>query len=190
MVFDKALGALTTIAGINTLPVDTGLSIRTIIIACTARGIGQLYRPTARVLDIGDPTLATGADHSAEGKAVDHTAARGHVARRQAEAGVLAALVETGRVVRTVGIHPTLRVRIRGDGLLLGRAGDQRVADPARRAGALGIVVEDGAGGAGRAGVLIQAGVEAALPDTGRVLGTVGVDAALDPEALLVGVAL
>ena len=51
-------------------------------------------------------------------------------------------------------------------------------------------MIEHGAGGTGCAGVLIEAGVETTLANAGRVLGTVGVDATLYAEALLVRVAL
>ena len=56
-------------------------------------------------------------------------------------------LVQTGRVVRTVSVSPTLRLRLRDVWLELGCAGDQGVADPARRTGALGVVIADTAGG-------------------------------------------
>ncbi len=51
-------------------------------------------------------------------------------------------------------------------------------------------MVLHGAGGAGRAGVLIEAGVQAPVGDAGGVLGAVRVDAAFHAQALLVGVAL
>ena len=190
VVLDKALGALATVTWIDTLAVDTCLPIGAVIITGAAWRIWQLDGPTACVLNIGDPALAAGADHGAEGQAVDNAAPGRHVAGRQAKAGVLTALIEAGCVVGTVAIHTTLWIRIRGDGLLFGCTGHQGVTDPARRAGALGVVIEHGAGGTGCAGVLIEAGVETTLANAGRVLGTVGVDATLYAEALLVRVAL
>ncbi len=190
MIFHKALGALATVTGVDALAINAGLAVGTVIVPSAAGRVGQLYRPTSGVLRVRHPTLPTGADHGAEGQAVHHRAACCHVTRREAEAGILAALVEAGRVVRAVAVHATLRLQVGDVRLLLGRAGDERIADPARRTRALGHVILHGAGGAGRAGVLIEAGVQAPVGDAGRVLGAVRVDAALHAQALLVGVAL
>ena len=105
-------------------------------------------------------------------------------------AGVATSLIQTGRVVRAVSVSPTLRLRLRDVWLELGCTGDQGVAHPARRTGALGVVVLDAAGSGGGAGVLVEAGVEALVANTGRGLGTVLVDPALHPHTVGVGVAL
>ena len=105
-------------------------------------------------------------------------------------AGVATSLLQTGRVVRAVSVSPTLRLRLRDVWLELGCTGDQGVAHPARRTGALGVVVAHTAGGRGSTGVLVEAGVEALVANTGRGLGTVLVDPALHPHTVGVGVAL
>jgi hypothetical protein len=51
-------------------------------------------------------------------------------------------------------------------------------------------VVQDGTGGGGCTGVLIQAGVDTPGGDTGRVLGAILVDPALHTDALDVGISL
>ena len=105
-------------------------------------------------------------------------------------AGVAAPLIQTGRVVRTVPVSATLRLRLRDVRLELGGAGDQGVANPAGGTGALGVVVAHTAGSGGGAGVLVEAGVEALVANTGRGLGAVLVDPALHPHTVGVGVAL
>ena len=62
-------------------------------------------------------------------------------------AGGATSLLQTGRVVRAVSVSPTLRLRLRDVRLELGSAGDQGVAHPARRTGALGVVIANTAGG-------------------------------------------
>ena len=112
------------------------------------------------------------------------------MAGREGVAGVAAPLIQTGRVVRTVPVSATLRLRLRDVRLELGGAGDQGVANPAGGTGALGVVVAHTAGGRGSAGVLVEAGVEALVANTGRGLGAVLVDPALHPHTVGVGVAL
>ena len=189
VVLDEALSSSAAVAGVLTLSVDTGLSVRTVVISGTARRIGQLHWLAAGV-GVGHPALATRADHRPEGKTVDHAADGCHVARRELQARVGTFLIEAGSVVRTVPVSPTLGVRLGSVWSELGRTLDQRVAHPARGTGALGVVVLDAAGSGGGAGVLVEAGVEALVANTGRGLGAVLVDPALHPDTVGVGVAL
>ena len=189
MVLDETLGSSATVTGVFTLPVNAGLAIGTVVVPGTAGRVGQLHWFTAGV-GVGDPALPAGTDHRPEGETVDHRADGGQVAGGQSVAGVATSLLQAGRVVRAVSVSPTLRLRLRDVWLELGCTGDQGVAHPARRTGALGVVVADTAGGRGSTGVLVEAGVEALVANTGRGLGTVLVDPALHPHTVGVGVAL
>ena len=60
---------------------------------------------------------------------------------RESVTGVATPLVQTGRVVRTVSVSPTLWLRLCDVWLEFGCAGDQGVTHPARRTGALGVVI-------------------------------------------------
>ena len=166
MVLDEALSSSTTVTRIFTLSVDAGLSAGTVVVPGTARRVGQLHWLAAGV-GVRDPALPAGADHGPEGEAVDHAADGGHVTGGELQAGVGALLVDTGRVVRTVSVSPALWFRVSSVRSLLGRAADQGVAHPARGTGALGVVVLDAAGGGGGAGVVVDAGVETLVANTG-----------------------
>ena len=108
----------------------------------------------------------------------------------QGVTGVLTSLIETGRVIWTVSISDTLRLWVWDNWLLLGSAGDQGVAHPAWRTGALGVVVLYTAGGGGGTWVLVQARVGTFVVDTGRGLGTVLVDPTLHSDTVDVGITL
>ena len=189
MVLDETLSSGPAVTGVFTLPVNTGLAIGTVVVPGTAGRVGQLHWLTAGV-GVRDPALPAGADHRPEGQTVDHRADGGEVAGREGVTGVATPLIQTGRVVRTVSVSPTLRLRLRDVRLELGGAGDQGVAHPARGTGALGVVVAHTAGGRGSTGVLVEAGVEALVANTGGGLGTVLVDPALHSHTVGVGVAL
>ena len=189
MVLDEALRSSPTVAGVLALSVHAGGVSRTVVVPSTAGRVGQLHRFAAGV-GVRDPALSAGTDHRPEGQTVDHRADRGEVAGREGVAGVGTSLLQTGRVVRAVSVSPTLRLRLRDVRLEFWCAGDERVAHPARGTGALGVVVAHTAGSRGRTGVLVQAGVEALVANTGRALGAVLVDPALHPHTVGVGVAL
>ena len=99
-------------------------------------------------------------------------------------------LIETGGVIRTVSVGVALRLLFIDVRLRLGRASDQRVANPAWWTRALGHVVLDTARGGGSAGVLIQTRVGALVVDAGSILGTVLVDATLHSDTADIGVTL
>ena len=103
---------------------------------------------------------------------------------------VLTSLIETSCVIWTVSVSDTFWIWIRNHGFLLGSAGDQRVAHPAGRTRALGVVVLDTTRGGGSTRVLVEARVHTLVVDTRRGLGTVLVDPALHADTVDVGVAL
>lgn len=70
VIFHKALGSGATVTRVKALPVNTGLSIRTIIISSTPGFIRQLHGFTLGV-GIRYPAFPAGTDHGAEGEAVD-----------------------------------------------------------------------------------------------------------------------
>lgn len=189
MVLDETLGSGPAVTGVFALSVNTGGVRGTVVIPGTAGRVGQLHWLTAGV-GVWDPALPAGTDHCPEGETVDHRADGGEVAGREGVAGVATPLIQAGRVVRAVSVSPTLRLRLRDVRLELWCAGDQGVAHPARRTGALGVVVAHTAGRRGSTGVLVEAGVEALVANTGRGLGAVLVDPALHPDTVGVGVAL
>lgn len=61
----------TAIAGIATLPVNTRLTITAIVVRRTRSNDCQLYWP-ANTVDIGDPTLRTGANHGPYGYRIEN----------------------------------------------------------------------------------------------------------------------
>ena len=83
---------------------------------------------------------------------------------------VLTSLIEASSVVRAVSISDTFRIWIRNHRFFLGSAGDQRIAHPAWRTRALGVVVLDTARGGRSTRVLVQARVGTLVVDTGRGL--------------------
>lgn len=95
----------------------------TVVVSGTAGFVWQFDRPTLGV-SVRHPTFPTGANHGSEGKTVDHCADGCNVTRRQGHTRVLASLVQTGGVVRTVAINVTLWLRFWHHGELLGSTGD------------------------------------------------------------------
>ena len=88
---------------------------------------------------------------------------------RQADARILTPFIQTGRVIRTVAVLPTFRLRVIDNRLFFGSAGDQRVAHPSWRTHALGIVVLYATGGGRRAWVVVHTRIETSVVNTGRV---------------------
>ena len=66
MVLYEAGGTGATVARIDTLSVDTCRSVGTVVVPCTARGVGQINWLTL-CLGIWHPAFPAGADHSSEG---------------------------------------------------------------------------------------------------------------------------
>ena len=159
VVVNEALGALAAVTRILALSVNAGLAAGAVIVPGAAGRVRQLDRLAARVA-VRHPAGSAGTDHGAEGKAVDHGASGGHIAGFESEAGIRTAVVQAGRVVRAIAVHAAFRLSVHRGRRRLGRAGDQRVPDPAGRTLALGVVVTGRAGGAGGTGVVQQAGVD------------------------------
>jgi len=114
VVLNKALCPGATVTRVQALPVDTGRTIRTIIISSTPGLIRQLHGFTLGIC-VRDPALSAGADHGAEGETVDHGADGGDVAGGEGQAGVLTPLVQTGGVVRAVTVCVALWFWIRNN---------------------------------------------------------------------------
>jgi len=114
VVLNKALCPGATVTWVQALPVDTGRTIRTIIISSTPGLIRQLHGFTLGIC-VRDPALSAGADHGAEGETVDHGADGGDVAGGEGQAGVLTPLVQTGGVVRAVTVCVALWLWIRNN---------------------------------------------------------------------------
>jgi len=146
VVLYEAGGTGATVARVDTLSVDTCRSVGAVVIPCTARGVGQIDWLTF-CLGIWHPAFPAGADHSSEGQTVHNCANGSDIAGREREARIFTTLVQASRVVRAVAIHVALGLRWCTNWLLLGRAGDQRVANPSRRALAFGDMVLNRAGG-------------------------------------------
>jgi hypothetical protein len=146
VVLYEAGGTGATVARIDTLSVDTCSSVGAVVIPCTARGVGQINRLTF-CLGIWYPAFPAGADHSSEGQTVHNSANCSDIAGRERKARVFTTLIQASRVVGAVAIHVALGLRWCTNWLLLGRAGDQRVANPPRWALAFGDMVLNRAGG-------------------------------------------
>jgi len=140
MVLNKARCARPTVTWVDTLSVDTCGAVGAVIIPSTARGVGKVHRLTLGA-GVWHPTLSTGTDHGPEGKAVDNCTDGCDVARREGHTRILASLVQTGSVIRTVTIHITLWLWLCHIWSLLGFAGHQGIAHPSRWTLALGVVV-------------------------------------------------
>ena len=69
MVFDEAGGSRATVTGVDTLSVDTRLSVGAVVVSSTARRVGQLNWLTFG-LGIWHPAFSTGTDHGPEGQTV------------------------------------------------------------------------------------------------------------------------
>ena len=140
VVLYEAGGTGATVARVNTLSVDTCSSVGAVVVPCTARGVGQINWLTF-CLGVWHPAFPAGTDHSSEGQTVHNSANCSDIAGRERKARVFTTLVQASRVVGAVAIHVALRLRWCTNWLLLGRAGDQRVANPSRWALAFGNMV-------------------------------------------------
>jgi len=146
VVFYEAGSTRATVTRVDTLSVDTCCSVGAVIISCTARRVGQINWLTF-CLGIWHPAFPAGADHGSEGQTVHNSANGSDIAGREREARIFTTLVQASCVVGAVAIHVALGLRWCTNWLLLGRAGDQRVANPPRWALAFGNMVLNRAGG-------------------------------------------
>ena len=80
MVLDEAGGSRATVTGVDTLSVDTRLSIGAVVVSSTARRVGQFNWLTFG-LGIRHPAFSTGTNHGPEGQAVYNCADSSMVAR-------------------------------------------------------------------------------------------------------------
>lgn len=112
VVLDKTLSIGSTITWILTLSIDAGFSLRAVIVSSTARRIGQFNWNTGGVCG-RHPTFPTGADHCSKGETINYSTYGSDMAGGESDTRVLAPLVKTGSVVRTVAVKPTLWFRFR-----------------------------------------------------------------------------
>lgn len=107
MVVDVALGVQSAVAWVAALAVNAGLRARAFRVAFTA-WLTLQHDLTALAVHVGHPQFGTLADHCAHGHTVQHGTLGRRIARLQFHARVLAASVDAGQAVGTVGIGRTL----------------------------------------------------------------------------------
>ncbi len=174
MVDHATEGVLATRARVLADAVDAGIRLTTLVVrAAAGQDGGESFTTGVLVADIA---VGTGADHGAHRQGVDDGTAGGLAARAQRYAERLALAREAGVLGRTVLVLHTLRQGDR-NALHVG------IASKANGAAALRLVVGHQTFSIARAGILLQAGIDAVPVAAGLVQRTLWIRPAANNHA-------
>lgn len=180
MVPDPALGIRSAVARVDALAVQASPVRRTLGVRGTRDG-GHRRQDLASAASAAHVTGGTFANHRPHRQRIDDHAFGRPFARFQGGARVLAHVVETGQLRRTIGVLLALGLRFLS-------ASHVRVAHQSRRATAQGEMILHFALGLRRTRMVVHARVDALAVDARTVVRTIVVAAAADHQAPVVRV--